>query len=51
VWEGVLRWINHDTENRKCHLVELMKKVWLGLLDRQFFLENVKGHPYVRRND
>jgi kelch-like protein 10 len=27
VWEGVLRWINHDTENRKCHLVELMKKV------------------------
>jgi kelch-like protein 10 len=33
VWEGVLRWINHDTENRKCHMAELLKRVRLGLLD------------------
>jgi kelch-like protein 10 len=47
VWEGVVRWINHDTENRKHHILELMKGVRLGLLDSQFFLDNVMDHPYV----
>jgi hypothetical protein len=30
VWDGVLRWINHD-KNRKGNIVELIKKVRLGL--------------------
>jgi kelch-like protein 10 len=50
VWEGVLRWINHDTGNRKCHIAELLKRVRLGLLDPLFFLEEVMGHPYVMEN-
>jgi kelch-like protein 10 len=37
VWEGVLHWINHDVENIKCHLLEFMEKVRLGLLDRHFW--------------
>jgi hypothetical protein len=41
VWECVLRWIDHDAENRKDHIVDLMKTVRLGLLDAQFFHENV----------
>lgn len=28
-----------------------MKNIRLGLLDTQFFLENVKDHPYVVGND
>jgi kelch-like protein 10 len=51
VWEAVLRWINHDTQNRRGNIVDLMKKVRLGLLDTRFFLENVKNHPYVMENN
>ncbi|XP_033212650.1 kelch-like protein 10 isoform X2 [Belonocnema kinseyi] len=51
VWELVLRWINHKPDARKAHIVELMKNIRLGLLDTQFFLENVKDHPYVTGNE
>lgn len=51
VWELILRWINYDLESRKDYIVDLMKNIRLGLLDTQFFLENVKDHPYVVGND
>lgn len=51
VWELVLRWIDYDPESRKDHIVDLMRNIRLGLLDTQFFLENVKDHPYVVGND
>jgi kelch-like protein 10 len=41
VWECVLRWIDHDTDNRKCHTVDLLKNIRLGLLDRNFIRKNV----------
>jgi kelch-like protein 10 len=41
VWECVLRWIDHDTDSRKDHIVELLKNIRLGLLDRNFLHENV----------
>jgi hypothetical protein len=41
VWECVLRWIDHDTDNRKGHIVDLLKIIRLGLLDRNFIRENV----------
>jgi kelch-like protein 10 len=50
VWESALRWVNHDTENRKCHIAELLKRVRLGLLNPLFFLKEVMVHPYVRGN-
>ncbi|XP_034181650.1 kelch-like protein 10 isoform X1 [Osmia lignaria lignaria] len=51
VWELVLKWIDHDPQSRKKYIVDLMKNIRLGLLDTQFFLENVKDHPYVTGND
>ncbi|KAJ8669832.1 hypothetical protein QAD02_001091 [Eretmocerus hayati] len=51
VWELVLRWINSDPDNRKQHIVEFMRNIRLGLLDTQFFLEKVKEHPYVAKNE
>lgn len=51
VWELVLKWIDHDPQSRKRYIVDLMKNIRLGLLDTQFFLENVKDHPYVTGND
>jgi kelch-like protein 10 len=41
VWECVLRWSNHDTDNRKGHIVDLLKNIRLGLLDRNFLTEEV----------
>jgi hypothetical protein len=41
VWESVLRWIDHDTENRKGHIMDLLMNIRLGLLDRNFLQENV----------
>jgi kelch-like protein 10 len=50
VWEAVVRWIDHDAENRKHHILELMKGVRLGLLDTQFLVDYVAKHPYVVEN-
>ncbi|XP_033610818.1 kelch-like protein 10, partial [Cryptotermes secundus] len=50
VWESILRWINHDKENRKCHIAELLKRVRLGLMDRNFFLKRLMVHSYVTGN-
>lgn len=30
VWDSILRWINHDPEDRKKHIVSLMKCIRLG---------------------
>jgi kelch-like protein 10 len=47
VWECVLRWIDHDTDKRKGHIVDLLKNIRLGLLDRNFLTEKVMCHPHV----
>jgi hypothetical protein len=41
VWRCALRWIDRDTEKRKVHVLDLMKTVRLGLLDKHFFLGKV----------
>jgi kelch-like protein 10 len=41
VWECVLRWIDHDTDKKKGHIVDLLKNIRLGLLDRNFLTEKV----------
>jgi hypothetical protein len=43
VWHCALRWIDRDTENRKVHVLDLMKTVRLGLLDKNIFLKNVSN--------
>lgn len=32
VWEAILRWIDHDPEGRKEHIVVLMKCIRLGFV-------------------
>ncbi|XP_049535696.1 kelch-like protein 10 [Anopheles darlingi] len=47
VWEFAVRWIDRDPANRAQHVLRLMKTVRLGLLNTEYFLENVKENPYV----
>jgi hypothetical protein len=53
VWECILRWIDHDAENRKGHIADLMKTVRLGLPGAQFLYEQVsillKTWTFMRR--
>jgi hypothetical protein len=41
VWECILRWINHDPDNRKGHIAGLLKGVRLGLLGTKFLRKKV----------
>jgi len=50
VWRLVLRWIEHEPESRLPYLVHLLKCIRLGLMEVQYFLENVKNHPYIVGN-
>ncbi|XP_021923758.1 kelch-like protein 10, partial [Zootermopsis nevadensis] len=47
VWECILRWINHDPDNRRDHIAGLLKGVRLGLLDEKYFVEKISNHAYV----
>ncbi|XP_060529923.1 kelch-like protein 10 isoform X2 [Cylas formicarius] len=51
VWEVILKWIEYEPDQRREHIVQLMKCIRLGLLDTQFFLERVKDHPYVASSE
>ncbi|XP_021941789.1 kelch-like protein 10 [Zootermopsis nevadensis] len=51
VWECILRWIYHESDNRKGHIADLLKGVRLGLLDETFFKEKVSNNPYVKENE
>ena len=42
VFDAILRWINHDAEQRKKCTLSLIKCVRLGRLSTPFFVENVK---------
>ncbi|XP_033728458.1 kelch-like protein 10 [Pecten maximus] len=48
---AILRWIDYDPTNRRCHITDLLRTVRLGLLSTQYFVEKVKSHPYVKEND
>lgn len=46
VFEAIMRWIEHDPERRKQHIVNLLKSIRLGLLSTQYFVEKVKVKLY-----
>jgi kelch-like protein 10 len=50
VLDAILRWIDHDTEKRQCHIAELLKSVRLGLMDRSVFRRKVMVHRYMTAN-
>lgn len=41
VWDVLMKWVDSDPENRTAQLVFLMPKVRFGLMDSNFFIENV----------
>ncbi|XP_069963163.1 kelch-like protein 10 isoform X1 [Bactrocera oleae] len=47
VWKLCIKWIDHDPENRKQYVAQLMQGVRLGLMTPKCFMDEVKEHPYV----
>ena len=50
VYDAVLDWISHDTENRKSEAAKLMEHVRLPLLSRQCLVNEVIPNPIVKDN-
>ncbi|XP_067995379.1 kelch-like protein 10 [Melanerpes formicivorus] len=51
VFESVLKWVDHDPQNRRQHVPVLLSKVRLALMPAEYFLTNVQTHHYVRDNE
>ncbi|XP_052828126.1 kelch-like protein 10 isoform X1 [Octopus bimaculoides] len=49
-FEAIIKWIDYDPLNRKCHIAKLLRNVRLALLTTNYFVEKVKVHPYVHEN-
>ncbi|KAL3219385.1 hypothetical protein MRX96_030404 [Rhipicephalus microplus] len=51
VWKAVVRWIEHDSDNRQQHMARLLRCVRTGLVDTNFFVEKIKSHKLVLDNE
>lgn len=50
IYEGVMKWVKMDTENRKCHLGKLMSKIKLPLLSPAYLLQTVATEELIRKD-
>lgn len=50
VWQCCVRWIDHDIKARISRISSLLKAIRCGLMTLDFFVQNVKEHPYVINN-
>nr|XP_042903275.1 kelch-like protein 10 [Parasteatoda tepidariorum] len=51
VWEAGIKWIDHRPDERKQYIDSILRCIRLGLLDRQYFIENIHVHPYLENNE
>ncbi|KAI3388453.1 hypothetical protein SNEBB_009634 [Seison nebaliae] len=51
VYHSVMNWIDRDPDTRKIEIVRLIQCVRLGLLSTQFFIKDLKGHPYIKEQE
>ncbi|XP_055037372.2 kelch-like protein 10 [Misgurnus anguillicaudatus] len=47
VFEAILRWIEHDPQERKIHIATLLPKIRMGLMTSEYYQNNVKSNPLV----
>lgn len=51
VFESVLKWISHNEQNRKDLIHRLLLHLRLGMINTDYFMNNIKRHDYIRNND
>ena len=47
VFEILMKWIDHDLDNRKGSLKDTLGQVRMGLMDSEYFMSKVKSHPVI----
>ncbi|KAM3595970.1 uncharacterized protein V6R79_006114 [Siganus canaliculatus] len=50
VFEAVIRWVGHATEEREKHLADLLSKVRMAFLKTDYITMNVRCHELVKKN-
>ena len=45
-----MSWMNHDLQNRECHLERLLEHVRLPLMSQDFIIQRVEAEPLMKRN-
>lgn len=48
VFESVLKWISHDEGNRKENIHRLLLHLRLGMINTDYFMNNIKRHEYIK---
>ncbi|XP_078526316.1 gigaxonin [Lissotriton helveticus] len=48
VFEAVVRWISHDSEERKVHMKDVTSALWVAGLDSSYLRERMMNEPLVR---
>lgn len=48
VFEAAMKWVRHDTVNRKQHLAQILQHVRMPLLNRSYLVSRVGAEPLIR---
>ncbi len=51
VFESVMKWVNHDIENRRKDLADVLRHVRLPLLERSYLVSRVGAEPLIRQDE
>ncbi|CAF1155091.1 unnamed protein product [Adineta ricciae] len=51
LFDACIQWIDHNTEQRKAFIAQLISNLRLGLVPSSFFLNQIRQHSYVKEND
>ncbi|XP_053573731.1 kelch-like protein 10 [Bombina bombina] len=51
VFDSIVKWIGHDQESRKNYISFLFPKIRLGLMEADYFMNNVKTNDYVKNSE
>lgn len=50
VFEAVMKWVKHDTVNRRPHLAQVLQHVRMPLLNRSYLVSRVGTEPLIRQD-
>ncbi|KAJ6643055.1 Kelch-like protein 10 [Pseudolycoriella hygida] len=50
-WECAVRWIKHNSDERRQYVSMLLQTVRLGILQTEYFMDEVKNHEFVKDNE
>ena len=48
-FEAIVQWIEHDALERAHHIIYLLGKLRLGLMDTEYFMHHVRANIYIKQ--